>query len=118
MQTQDIQRTEQAVRPRWEEREGTALGRGCNSTFFFWGEAGRLLVCFVYALVCVCFPKIFFSTGDHFSAKLKDGTRVLDTDRADEVRNRRTSILSPITHLKLARTSNARFDRSANAIDF
>ena len=25
--------------------------------FFFWGEAGRLLVCFVYALfVCLCFP--------------------------------------------------------------
>ena len=27
--------------------------------FFFWGEAGRLLVCFVYALyVCLFFPKL------------------------------------------------------------
>ena len=39
-----------------------------------------------------------------------------DTDRVAEVRNRRASILSPITLLKMARTSNARFDRSANAL--
>ena len=64
------------------------------------------------------FRNYFFSTGDHFSAKLKDGTRVLDADRAADVRNRRASVLSPITLLKLAKTSNARFDRSANAIDF
>ena len=41
-----------------------ALENGCNSTFFFWGEAGRLLVCFLPVLclchVCVCFPKLFF----------------------------------------------------------
>ena len=64
---QDIQRTEQAVRPRWEKREGTALGRGCNSTFFFWGELeGSLLafcLCFVFCLCCVClFLKLFFSS--------------------------------------------------------
>ena len=34
---QDIQRTEQAVRPRWKRREGPALERGCTSTFLFLG---------------------------------------------------------------------------------
>ena len=67
---QDIQRTKQAVQPRWEQREGTALERGCNSTFFFWGEAGRLLVCFLSVLclcpVCGCIPKLFFATGETY----------------------------------------------------
>ena len=63
------------------------------------------------------FSNYFFPTGDHFSAKLKDGTRVLDADRAADVRNRRASVLSPITLLKLARTSNARFGRSADTLE-
>ena len=121
-QAQDIQRTEQAVRPRWEWREGPALERGCNSTFLFLGRAGKLLVafclCFVLCAlcsVCVCFPFFFLSTGDHFSAKLKE-TWALDADQVADVRNRRASIFSPITLLKLARTSNAQFGRSANAL--
>ena len=65
--------------------------------------------------VCLFFSEIIFFTGDHSSAKLKE-TRVLDADRVAEVRNRRASILSPITLLKLTRTSNARFGRSANAL--
>ena len=71
-------------------------------------------------MLCVCLfsDLIIFSTGDHFSTKLKDGTRVLDAEQVADVRNRRASILSPIILLKLARTSNARFDRSANAIGF
>ena len=65
---------------------------------------------------CVClFSEIGFSTGDHFSAKLKE-TRVLNADQVADVRNRRASIFSPMTLLKMARTSNTRFDRSANTL--
>ena len=42
----------QAVRPRWKRREGTALERGCNSTFFFWGELGGSLL--VLRILCLC----------------------------------------------------------------
>ena len=66
--------------------------------------------------VCLFSEIIIFSTGDLFSGKLKDGTRVLDADRIADLRNRRTSVLSPITLLKLARTSNARFGRSADTL--
>ena len=47
-------------------------------------------------------------------SKSKD--MVGDTDRVAEVRNWRASILSPIILLKMARTSNARFDHSASAV--
>ena len=40
-----------------------------------------------------------------------------DTDQVAEVRNRRASLFPPITLLKMARTSNTRFGRSANALD-
>ena len=104
---------------RWKRREGPALERGCNSTSFFWGELeGSLLafcLCFVLCTLCVlCFPKLFFYPGDHFSAKLKDIRG--DVDQVAEVRNRRASIFSSITLLKMARTSNTRFGRSANAL--
>ena len=39
-----------------------------------------------------------------------------DEDRVAEVRNRRASIFPPITLLKMVRTSNTRFGRSANAL--
>ncbi|CAM9643483.1 unnamed protein product, partial [Ascophyllum nodosum] len=45
-------------------------------------------MCSVYALCVFVFRNYSFSTGDHFSAKLKE-TRVLDADRVAEVRNRR-----------------------------
>ena len=73
-QAQDIQRTEQAVRPRWEKREGTALERGCSSTLFSCGELGGFLFVlrmFCLCCVCVCFPNYFSFSGDRFSAKLK-----------------------------------------------
>ena len=88
--------------------------------FSFIGGAlghGRLVVYALCSLctVCVlCFPKLFFYPGDHFSAKLKDMRG--DADQVADVRNRRASIFSPITLLKMARTNNARFDRSANAL--
>ena len=38
--------------------------------FFFWGEAGRLLVCFVYALyVCLFFRHCFLFTGETHPAR-------------------------------------------------
>ena len=39
-----------------------------------------------------------------------------DADQAADVRNRRASIFSPITLLKMARINNARFGRSENAL--
>ena len=39
-----------------------------------------------------------------------------DADQVGDVRNRRGNIFSSINLLKMARTSNARFDRSANAL--
>ena len=68
------------------------------------------------SMPCVCsFSEIIFSTGDHFLAKLKE-TGVVSADQVADVRNRRASIFSPITLLKMARTSNTRFDRSANTL--
>ena len=40
-----------------------------------------------------------------------------DANQVGDVRNRRASVLSPITLLKLARTSNARFGRSADTLE-
>ena len=68
------------------------------------------------SLLCVCsFSEIIvFYPGDHFSAKLKDMRG--DADQVTDVRNRRTIIFSSITLLKMARTSNTRFGRGANAL--
>ena len=65
-----LQRRKQAGRLRWKRREGPALERGCNSTFFFWGElGGSLLVLRALYFVCALFPKLLgFFSGDHFSA--------------------------------------------------
>ena len=53
-QAQDIWRRKQAVRPRWKRREGPALERGCNFTFFFWRERGGSLLCFVFSVSALC----------------------------------------------------------------
>ena len=115
---QTQKRREQAVRPRWKRREGPTLERGSNSTFFFWGELRGYLpvsyLCSACALCVLCFPNLFFFSGDDFSAKLKDMRG--DADQVAEVRNRRASIFSPITLLKMAKTSNTRFGRSAHAL--
>ena len=66
------------------------------------------LLCCTLSLLCVFYP------GDHFSAKLKDMRG--DVDHVADVRNRRANIFPPITLLKMARTSNTRFGRSANAL--
>ena len=82
---------------------------------FFLGRSWETSCLFWLCPVCVCFSEIVFFRRRNLSASRE--TRVLDADRVAEVRNRRSSILSPnITLLKLARTSNARFDHSANAL--
>ena len=45
-----------------EKERRPALERGCNSTFFFCGELGGSLLCFVFCCysVCTLFPKSFF----------------------------------------------------------
>ena len=72
--------------------------------------------CFVSALFMPVFnflPKLLIYSDDTSQqAERHQG----DTDRVAEVRNRRASIFSPITLLKMARTSNTRFGRSANAL--
>ena len=41
-----------------------------------------------------------------------------DADQVADVRNRRASIFSPTTPLKMARTNNTRFGRGENALGF
>ena len=72
-------------------------------------------LCPVSALCVLVFRNHCCFTGDHFSAKLKE-TRVLNADQVVDVRNRRASIFSSITLLKMARTSSTRFGRSANIL--
>ena len=82
------------------------------------GELGGFLFvlcasCFVSALCPPVFSKLLIYPGDTSQqAEIYEG----DTDRVAEVRNRRASIFLSITLLKMARTSNVRFGRSANAL--
>ena len=81
--------------------------------FFFWGEAGRLLVCFVHALyVCLFFPKLFFFS----PVKLSSKAFSRDADKPLMYATGGQAFSRLLPYLKMARTSNARFDRSANAI--
>ena len=78
-----------------EKERRPALERGCNSTFFFWGElGGSLFVLRALSLLCVCSVSyiLVFYPGDHFSAKLKDMRG--DADQVTDVRNRRATIFS------------------------
>ena len=69
--------------------------------------------CFVSALCVPVFSKLLIYPGDTSQQTERyEG----DTDRVAEVRNRRASIFSSITLLKRARTSNARYGRSAKAL--
>ena len=80
--------------------------------FFFWGEAGRLLVCFVLCPVCVfVFPKMFFFS----QVKLISKTFSRDADKSLMYATGGQAFSRLLLYLKMARTSNARFDRSANA---
>ena len=125
-QTQDIQRTEQAVRPRWKRREDPALEHGCTSTFLFlercweasclsvWGGAARLLLCFVYALFFFCFPKLLIYPGETYQQAERRGSWTPIKSLMYATGGQALSRLLP--YLKMAMTSNARFDRSANTL--
>ena len=79
------------------------------------GFLSVLYLCSFSALCVLLFRNHCFFTGDHFSAKLKE-TRILNADPVADVRNRRASIFSSIALLKMVRTSNTRFGRSANTL--
>ena len=78
-------------------------------------KAPRLLsVCASYFVSALCVSVsqiIFLFSGDDFSEK-REGRR----GQVADVRNRRASVFLPTTLLKMARTSNTRFGRSANAL--
>ena len=67
--------------------------------------------CFVSALCVSVSQIIFLFSGDDFSERREE-----KRGQVADVRNRRASIFSPITLLKMARTNNTRFGRSANAL--
>ena len=67
------------------------------------------------SVLCLCFIFLnYCSIQVILLSKLKDMRG--DADQVADVRNRRARIFSPITLLKMARTNNARFARSANAL--
>ena len=124
---QDIQRRKQAVRPGWKRRAGPALESGCTSTFLFlgrcweasclsvWGEAARLLFCFVYALFFFCFPKLLNYPGETYQQAERRGSWTPIKSLMYATGGQALSRLLP--YLKMAMTSNARFDRSPNALE-
>ena len=122
---QDIQRRKQAVRPGWKRRAGPALESGCTSTFLFlercweasclsvWGGAARLLLCSVYALF-FCFPKLLIYPGETYQQAERRGSWTPIKSLMYATGGQALSRLLP--YLKMAMTSNARFDRSANTL--
>ena len=73
-------------------------------------------VCASCSVLCVCsvFHFFFFFLGNHFSAKLKDMRGDADKSLMYTTGGQAFSRLPPL--LKMAKTSNARFGRSANAL--
>ena len=83
--------------------------------FFSWGEAGRLLVCFVYALFFFCFPKLLIYPGETYQQAERRGSWTPIKSLMYATGGQALSRLLP--YLKMVMTSNARFDRSANALE-
>ena len=85
---------------------------------FSWGEAGRLLVRFLCTL-CVlcffCFPKLLIYPGETYQQAERRGSWTPIKSLMHATGGQAFSRLLP--YLKMARTSNARFDRSANALE-
>ena len=94
--------------------------------FFSWGDAGRLLVClsvaklrgfffcFVYALFFV-FPKLLICPGETYQQAERRGSWTPIKSLMYATVGQALSRLLP--YLKMAMTSKARFDRSANALE-
>ena len=95
--------------------------------FFFWGKAGRLLVCLsgaklggflsVLSMLCFffCFPKLLIYPGETYQQAERRGSWTPIKSLMHATGRQAFSRLLP--YLKMARTSNARFDRSANALE-
>ena len=90
---------------------------------FSWSEAGRLLICLsvaklggflpIFSALCVFFRTYIFPfTGETYQRSCGSWTRIRSLMPATGAK----AFFSPTTILKLARTSNARFGRSANAL--
>ena len=106
-------------------REGPALERGCTSTFLFrdrcweatclsvWGGAARPFFCFVYALF-FCFPKLSIYPGETYQQAERRGSWTPIKSLMYATGGQALSRLLP--YLKMAMTSNARFDRSTNTL--
>ena len=115
-QTQDIQRTEQAVRPRWERRESPALERGCTSTLSFPVAklGGFLFVLYALFFCFFCFPKLLIYPGETYQQAERRGSWTPIKSLMYATGGQALSRLLP--YLKMAMTSYARFDRSANTL--
>ena len=84
--------------------------------FFLGGEAGRLLVCFVYCPGCVfVFPKLLIYQGETYQEAERRESWTPIKSLMHATGGQAFSRLLP--YLKMARTSNARFDRSENALE-
>ena len=94
--------------------------------FFSGSDAGRLLVClsgaelrgfffcFVYALFFFCFPKLSIYPGETYQEDERRGSWTPIKSLMYATGGQALSRLLP--YLKMAMTSNARFDRSANGL--
>ena len=94
--------------------------------FFSWSDAGRLLVClsvgsceasFLFRLCSVffCFPKLLIYPGETYQQAERRGSWTPIKSLMYATGGQALSRLLP--YLKMAMTSNARFDRSANALE-
>ena len=85
---------------------------------FSWGEAGRLLVCFLCTLCMLCFfcfPKLLIYPGETYQQAERRGSWTPVKSLMHATGGQAFSLLLP--YLKMARTINARFDPSANALE-
>ena len=94
--------------------------------FFSCGEAGRLLVCLsraklrgilsISSMLCFffCFPKLLIYPGETYQQAERRGSWTPIKSLMHATGGQALSRLLP--HLKMAMTSNARFDRSANTL--
>ena len=107
--------------PGGREEEAPSWNAAVPLPFFFWGEAGRLLVCLsgaklggflsVFSALCVFYRTYFF-----LQVKLISKTFSRDADKSLMYATGGQAFSRLLPYLKMARTSNARFDRSANAL--
>ena len=122
-----------------ENKQFDPGGRGEQATpwkaavplpFFSGSDAGRLLVClsgaelrgflsffffcFVYALFFFCFPKLSIYPGETYQQAERRGSWTPIKSLMYATGGQALSRLPP--YLKMAMTSNARFDRSANTL--